>query len=176
MKAMMHRPDGSGGKPPNLLHVVPPPSLAAADSVEVDEHATGGWMSSGEVVRAQVSAFLSGIWWRESALDVSTEKGLPEEFAVDLARGGPLLRAAFPDLRRRVIEVAQSPSLVSVRVRCEGGQTGPFFGLLSPTGRAVAFDVVHLIAAGTGHLARHQVAVDMRRIVVQLVGVPIRRG
>jgi hypothetical protein len=59
-------------------------------------------------------------------------------------------------------------------VRCEGGQTGAFFGLLSPTGRSVAFEVVHRIASGPGHLTKHQVAIDIRRIVVQLVGVPIR--
>jgi predicted ester cyclase len=93
---------------------------------------------------------------------------VPETFARDLARGGGGFRAAFPQLVRRVVKIAASPGRICVRVVCLGEHVGPFFELLTPTGRWVGFHVDHHFAVVAEHVVDDCIAMNLRALVVQL--------
>jgi hypothetical protein len=152
-----------------LLQIVPAPREPAEGDLAIDGAVATTWRALGGVERARTSAFLSGAQGPDGAYDVYPDAALPEEFACDFACGGPTLRAAFPHLVRRVIGIDRRGERITVRVACVGDQRGAFFCILSPTGRRVAFDVVHRIVIREGRVAEHRVAIDIRAIVLQLV-------
>lgn len=94
---------------------------------------------------------------------------VPASFLEDLAAGGPHLRAAFPNLVRRLASIDGADPLV-VRVTCEGAHDGPFFGFMLPTNRRIRFDELHHLTLARDGAADVRVAIDFRAIVRQLAG------
>lgn len=102
---------------------------------------------------------------------------VPAGFLADLAAGGPLLRAAFPRLVRRLASVdtaaadtavADAAGPLAVHITCEATHDGSFFGFMQPTGRRVRFDEIHHVALGPGNVAEARVELDFRAIIRQL--------
>jgi hypothetical protein len=160
------RADGLFERRPGALHVVP---AIREEPLMVEGAVADRWWGLGAVERARVSAFLSGASVPGIAFEVYADARLPEQLVRDLACGGMLLRAAFPLLARSVIGVERQGAQTIARVRCLGDHSGAFLRILSPTGRCVAFDVIHRIVSSAESDLRHRVAIDVRAIVVQLV-------
>jgi hypothetical protein len=171
MNATMYATCPLGERPP-LLRVVPAPKETADADLRIDAGVAIQWRALPAAGRARLSAFLAGARGGEFPRCECTNAALPEAFARDLAYGGPLLRAAFPELVRCVKRVDRRTDRVVVRVACEGRHDGAFFGILSPTGRHVAFDVVHDFAMRDGYVVEHRVSLDVPAILSQLVAGP----
>jgi len=88
-------------------------------------------------------------------------------FHEDLVRGGPLLRAAFPDLVREVVAIEGTDRIV-VRIACDGIHAGPFFGFMRATGRHARFTETHVMELRDGRGLVDQVTIDIRSIIRQL--------
>ena len=137
------------------------------DKLRVANAVTAAWSRAGENVHARVDAYLSST---ETASACELDLPLPSPLATDLSRGGVVLRATFPTLTRNVIAVAEVSGGIVIRVRYEGKSGGTFYGILAPTNRPVAFDVVHRLDVTSGRVVRHRVEIDMRGILRQVVG------
>jgi hypothetical protein len=126
------------------------------------------WRRLDDSVRDHVHAFL-GTTSIASNVIVPAATDLPPEIAVDLAQGGVALRAAFPELVRRVVAIAASnPRRVTIRVTCEGRHCGILFGLVKPTRRIVRFDAVHCLTCDGDRIVEDHLEIDLRAIVRQL--------
>jgi hypothetical protein len=156
--------------------VVPALPEPAEEDLVIEGAAAAPWRALGEAQRSGIAAFLGGAQRPGAVYDVRSDGPLPEDFARDLARGGPILRDAFPDLARRVVGVDRTEDPTVVRVACEGQQRGAFFRILSPSGRRVTFEVVHTVLVGAGRIVEHRVAIDVRAIVRQLSSQLERRS
>jgi len=151
------------------LHLVPKPDAEVAhDELAISASAMPRWNRLAEEERASVGAFLDGEIAADGAYLVTASARLPREFVADLSAGGPLLRAAFPDLARKVSRVETVGEETVVRVRCLGDHRGPFYRLLSATGKEAGFDVVHRFVHHAEGRCEDRVAVDVRAIVTQL--------
>jgi hypothetical protein len=140
---------------------------ASERGVVIRRNVVERWQGLDHRLRARVAAVLSTS--REPGLVSIVDGKLPDAFAHDLATGGHLFRAAFPELTRVVASIASCPDSIDVVVACEGRQTGPFYGLIAPTLRQVQFEVAHRFAL-EGHETwlEHRIQIDIRRIVAQL--------
>jgi ketosteroid isomerase-like protein len=132
------------------------------------EPGVSAWRALDDAMRARIESFLTPAAEVLGNAPFSPEGPLPPDFARDLATGGHALRAAFPALARRVVGVTREGETIAVRVRCEGDHDGPFFRILSPTGRRVSFDVTHHLVVRDGVVVVHRVAIDVRAIVVRI--------
>jgi len=136
--------------------------------IDVVSALTSRWGSLDARVRQPVESLFEGAP-AASGVPFAVDGDLPLEFVRDLVCGGGAFRDAFPALVRCVVEIRSCDDLITVRVACEGDHTGPFFELLSPTHRSVRFDVVHRLALRDALLREDRIALDMRRIISQLV-------
>ncbi len=130
------------------------------------------WSALDEALRSRIEAFLTPAAGAFGSARFSPEGTLPFDFTRDLSTGGQALRAAFPALERRVVEVTHDDEGIAVRVRCEGDHEGPFFRIFSPTGRRVSFDVAHHLVVRDGVVVEHRVAIDVRALVVLIAFSP----
>jgi hypothetical protein len=164
---------GAGEARSPVLRVVPPLDDRSDRDLRLDAGVGPHWRALSAGGRAGVAAFLGGARGLELLGFECTDPTLPEDFARDVAAGGKLLRAAFPDLVRSVKSVDRTgPDEILVRVGCEGHHGAAFFGILSPTGRRVAFDVVHSLVVSEGNVVQHRVTLDVPAIISQLVAGP----
>ena len=145
-----------------------PGALRGVRRIEVVSALTARWGSLDARVRRPVEFLFEGAPVA-SGVTFAVDGDLPLEFVRDLVCGGGAFRDAFPALVRRVVEIRSCDDLVTVRVACEGDHTGTFFELLSPTHRSVCFDVVHRLALRDALPREDRIALDMRRIISQLV-------
>jgi hypothetical protein len=145
-----------------------PGALPGVRRIEVVSPLTARWGSLDARVRRPVECLFEGAPVA-SGVTFAVDGDLPLEFLCDLVCGGGAFRDAFPALVRRVVEIRSCDDLVTVRVVCEGDHTGTFFELLSPTHRSVCFDVVHRLALRDALPREDRIALDMRRIISQLV-------
>lgn len=136
--------------------------------IEVASAITSRWGSLDARVRRPVESLFEGPPVA-SGVTFAVDADLPLEFVRDLVCGGGAFRDAFPGLVRRVVEIRSCDDLVIVRVACEADHTGTFFELLSPTHRSVCFDVVHRLALRNALPGEDRIALDVRRIISQLV-------
>ncbi len=148
-----------------LLTLVRDPGLEVAPPLR------GRWSELAPELQRHLAAFLAPDAAAQARIEVTEREGVPASFAEDLAGGGPLLRAAFPDLVRELVAIEVAPGTVSVRVACEGTHAGAFFGFMLPTRRRVRFEEVHELAVRGGAVS-DRVTIDVRAIVRQLVGAP----
>jgi hypothetical protein len=160
----------------HVLRVVPPP-CDVEEALAPDAGAAACWSGLGDSERRRVALFLSGARERDEAYAVRT-RTLPEDFARGLGCCGPALRAAFPELARRIVSViTPAHEAIVVRVACSGEHRGAFFRILSATGRRVSFEVVHCLVVREGRAVEHRVEIDVRGIVSQLAnGAAPKRG
>ena len=112
-----------------------------SDSMVVSDPIAGAWFDIPDSIRRHISSFLSGAR-RRRAIAVATQDYLPRVFADDLMGGGVRLRAAFPDLRRRLTAITSGAGL-TIEVHCEGTHDCAFFEILSPSKRVVRFAERH---------------------------------
>ncbi len=145
-----------------------PGALGGGRRIEVVNALTARWGSLEARVRRPVECLFEGAPVA-SGVTFAVDGDLPLAFVRDLVFGGGAFRDAFPALVRRVVEIRSCDDLVTVRVACEGDHTGTFFELLSPTHRSVCFDVVHRLALRDALPREDRIALDMRRIISQLV-------
>jgi predicted ester cyclase len=132
--------------------------------IEFEPHPTSG-RTLEETARARVAAFLST---EPAPFRYDVHGALPAAFMHDLSRGGPLFRAAFPELERRIADLRWSDAALTLCVHCDGEQRAPFYGVLAATGRRVRFDVVHRVELGRGRAIRHLVTLDVHDVLRQL--------
>jgi hypothetical protein len=151
------------------LHVVHAPRDSGDAGLVMDEAVAARWLAIPDAERGRIAAFLRSPI--TDADEYRTDEKLPAVFAVDLARGGPAFRAAFPDLVRRVVSVSRAGDRTTVRTTCEGRHDAPFFRLFSATRRHVRFDVTHRLVTRDGRVD-HRVVIDVRSLVVQLATAP----
>lgn len=69
------------------------------------------------------------------------------------------LRGSFPDLRVTVEETVSEGDAVAARVSVRGTHRGEYMGV-APTGRAVAWEALHLFRFAGGRIAEHRVSFD----------------
>lgn len=151
-------------------------TLVRDPGIEVAPLLRGRWSELAPALREHLAAFLAPEAEVVTRIEVaeSVSEGVPASFTADLAGGGALLRAAFPDLERRLVSIevaAGAEGAVAVRVACEGTHAGAFFGFMLPTRRRVRFEELHELAVRGGAVS-DRVTIDVRAIVRQLVGAP----
>jgi hypothetical protein len=127
------------------------------------------WFALPIPVRAQVTGFLGT---EPVTVPAVVDDGVPGCFADDLATGGRGLRAAFPDLVRRVAGIERAGDRIEIRIACEGTHAGAFFGLVTPTGRRVRFEEHHALVVADDRLIADRLALDLGAVVRQLGGRP----
>ena len=89
------------------------------------------WSSLSAEVQRYLAAFLGGQPVTDRVDVVAAGDGLPSLFLTHLAAGAPGFRAAFPALARRVTAI-DGTGTVTIRIACDGTNTGPFFGISRP--------------------------------------------
>ena len=132
-------------------------------TIEVPPALAAPWFALPIPVRAHVTAYLG-----TEPVAATVEAEVPDCFVDDLATGGRRLRAAFPALVRRVAAVEVAGDRVEIRIACEGNHDGAFFGLMTPTGRRVRFEEVHVLVVAHDRVIADRLALDLRAIVRQL--------
>jgi predicted ester cyclase len=142
--------------------------IARKSGLEVAAPLIARWYELAPPLRSHLSQFLGSDGAPEGRIAVTPDKAVPASFVDDLAAGGARLRAAFPDLSRRLATIEDREGrALSIRIECEGTHNGAFFGFMLPTRRRVRFDEVHEVALseeGVDDL----VSIDIRAIVRQL--------
>ncbi len=82
-----------------------------------------------------------------------------------------MLRSAFPDLRAAIHDQVAEDDQVVTRKTLSGTHRSDFIGI-SPTGRAVAFDVIDILRIVRGRTMEHWNVVDFAGLMQQLEAVP----
>lgn len=80
-------------------------------------------------------------------------------------------RTAFPDLRFTILDVVTEGERVAVRVRMEGTQDGPLFGI-PPSHRRVSVDQINIELFREGRIVEHWRVTDELGLMRQLGVVP----
>lgn len=81
------------------------------------------------------------------------------------------LRAAFPDGKTTIEDIAEDGDKVWARLRIQGTNTGPFMGMPA-TGKRVTFEVMDLCRFSGGKLVEHWGVADNLAMMQQLGLVP----
>ena len=77
------------------------------------------------------------------------------------------MRAAFPDLAIKVVNIFEEQDKVAVTVRISGTQHGEFMGHKA-TGRAFEIDGVDILRVEDGKLLEHWGVIDSQQMLAQL--------
>ena len=81
------------------------------------------------------------------------------------------LHVAFPDLRATIHDQLAEGDRVATRKTFRGTHRGEFLGI-SPTGRAVTFDVIDIVRMDKGRIAEHWNVVDLMGLLQQIGVAP----
>jgi steroid delta-isomerase-like uncharacterized protein len=81
------------------------------------------------------------------------------------------LHVAFPDLRATIHDQLAEGDRVATRKTFRGTHRGEFLGI-SPTGRAVTFDVIDVVRIDKGRIAEHWNVVDLMGLLQQIGMTP----
>ena len=87
----------------------------------------------------------------------------------DVAKVATRLKAAFPQLTRRVVAVAMGGPIV-VSLECTGRHEGMWGDIIYPTSRLATFEEQHDIVAIDGAIVSDSIMLDLPGIVSQLCG------
>lgn len=146
--------------------------VAPVPTLEIPPALAPRWAALAPSVRRYLAAYLAPAACLTAdcpdRVELVAPPPVPPTFVDDLSRGGPLLRAALPDLVRTLTRI-DGPAPLSIEILCEGTHDAPFFGFLLPTRRRVRFHEVHQLVLGD-HLLEDRVSIDVRAIVRQLAG------
>ena len=85
------------------------------------------------------------------------------------------LLAQFPDIRMTILALIGEGDLIAVRLRAEGTNLGPLYGVMPPTGRSFEAEQSHWFRLENGRLAEHWATRDDLSTMLQL-GVIARPG
>ena len=86
----------------------------------------------------------------------------------EVERVAGALSAAFPRLRRRVVDVVIGDRF-AVHLECEGLHEGCWHGIVQPTGRRVDFDERHELLVSDGRIRSDRMMLNHARILTQPV-------
>jgi steroid delta-isomerase-like uncharacterized protein len=81
------------------------------------------------------------------------------------------LHVAFPDLRATIHDQIAEGDRVATRKTLRGTHRGEFLGI-SPTGRAVTFDVIDFVRIEKGRIAEQWNVVDLMGLLQQIGAAP----
>ena len=115
---------------------------------------------------SNVSEFISPLYFNhESQIDpVRGELRGPEEF-IDTIKN---LRTAFPDLHHEEQTIISQGNIVVSIINVTGTHTGNFF-ILSPTGKKISYEAVHIYKIGEdGKIIEHKAIRDDLTFLAQL--------
>lgn len=91
----------------------------------------------------------------------------PEAFKAIIS----LVRAGFPDLRNTIDDIVAEGDRVAFRVTSRGTHNGSFFGI-SPTGRTVVQEQMHIVRFAGGRVVEHWAVRDDLGMFQQLGAAP----
>lgn len=153
-----------------MTHLKIPSAPGAHRPLVVAGAVRRAWQALPEAARRHVEAFLGPRRRRASGSAVAVAGAeadpLPAVFGDDLARGGARLRAAFPDLQRRLVVLAADPLVLEIE--CAGTHRGAFYDILAATHRRVRFVERHTLRVDHQRLVEDVLELDLRAIVRQL--------
>ena len=74
------------------------------------------------------------------------------------------IESAFPDFKMEILDLIAEGDRVAYRMRFTGTHKGPYMGI-SPTGRKVSFEAMHMLRFSEGKVAEHwSVRDDLTRL------------
>jgi predicted ester cyclase len=82
------------------------------------------------------------------------------------------LLAQFPDMRMTILALVAERDLIAVRLRTEGTNLGPLYGVMPPTGRSFEAEQSHWFRVENGRLAEHWATRDDLSTMLQLGVIP----
>jgi predicted ester cyclase len=147
--------------------------IIASVALDVSRPCLGEWRRLPPAARWYVGAFFGGasaieeFWTHDFDAMLLPQATIATRGEVERLAGA--LSAAFPRLRRRVVDVVIGDRF-AVHLECEGLHEGCWHGLVEPTGRRVDFDERHELLVSDGRIRSDRMMLNHARILTQLCG------